>query len=294
MDSVTVGRLEIHRVVEDDRPIFSPWELFPDARPEDLADERGRTAPRFYDEGRELLETSMHSYVFRTGGRTVLIDACVGNDKPGRRREYWRGGRWPFLENLAAAGFAPDDVDLVLITHLHVDHVGWNTRLVDGCWEPTFPNARYLFSEPDLAALRAKHGAGDGQYVHVFEDSVKPVLDAGLAEPVGPDHDVGGGIRFEPAPGHTPGQVNVRISDDGAEALATGDVFHHPVQAAFPGWNSAACEHASGARETRRRLFEREAGRGTLILPAHFPPCRLRRAEAGFRFVFDRPGEEAP
>ena len=152
MDSVTVGRIEVHRVVEDDRPIFSPWELFPDARPEDLADEGGRTAPRFYDEGRKLLETSMHSYVFRAGDRAVLIDACVGNDKPGRRREYWRGGRWPFLENLAAAGFAPDDIDLVLITHLHVDHVGWNTRLIDGRWDPTFPNARYLFSEPDLAA----------------------------------------------------------------------------------------------------------------------------------------------
>ncbi len=286
MDAISVGRLNIDRVVEDDQPIFSPWALYPDARREDLARERGWLVPRFYDERRELLETSMHSYVFRTADHAVLIDTCVGNDKPGRRRDHWCGARWPYLDNLAAAGYAPEDIDIVLLTHLHVDHVGWNTRLVDGRWEPTFPNARYLFSEIDLRALCAKHAAGAGQYVHVYEDSVKPILDAGLAEPVGLDHVVEDGLRFAPAPGHTPGQVVIRISDDGEDAVATGDVFHHPVQAARPHWNSSACEHPPTARETRRALFERIADSGTRVLPAHFPPCRLERGAAGFGFVF--------
>ena len=287
MDTIRLGALEIARVLEDDEPIFSPWTIYPDSRPADLERERDWLIPRFYDERRELLRTSMHSYVFSTADHAIVIDTCVGNDKPGRRRDHWRDGNWPYLENLAAAGYAPEDIDLVLLTHLHVDHVGWNTRLVDGRWEPTFPNARYVFSGTDLASIEAKHAAGEGQYVHVFEDSVKPILDAGLADPVGTDHVVEDGIRFEPAPGHTPGQVGVRIASEGAEALVTGDVFHHPVQAAYPGWNSAACEHRPTAGRTRRAVFESVADRDVLVLPAHFEPCRLRRTGDGFRFTFD-------
>ena len=287
MDGIKLGGIEIARVLEDDQPIFSPWTMYPDASPADFERERAWLMPRFYNETRELLETTMHSYVLRTDDHTVLIDTCVGNDKPGRRRESWRESNWPYLENLAAAGYAPEDIDLVLLTHLHVDHVGWNTRLVDGRWEPTFPNARYVFSEIDLASLRDKHDSGDDQYVNVFEDSVAPILDAGLAEPVGLDHVVEDGIRFEPAPGHTPGQVNIRIVSDGAEALVTGDVFHHPIQAAHPAWNSWACEHKPTAKATRRGVFEDVADRDVLVLPAHFEPCRLRRTDDGFRFAFD-------
>ena len=287
MDTIRLGALEIARVLEDETPIFSPWTMYPDSRPTDLERERGWLMPRFYDERRELLRTSMHSYVLSTAAHTVVIDTCVGNDKPGRRRDHWCESNWPYLDNLAAAGYAPEDVDLVLLTHLHVDHVGWNTRLVDERWEPTFPNARYVFSAIDLASLQAKHAAGEGQYVHVFEDSIKPILDAGLADPVSTDHVVEDSIRFEPAPGHTPGQVNVRILSEGAEALVTGDVFHHPIQAAYPGWNSVACEHGPTAGRTRRAVFESLADRDALVLPAHFEPCRLRRAGDGFRFAFD-------
>ena len=161
------------------------------------------------------------------------------------------------------------------------------TRWVDGRWEPTFPNARYVFTGIDLDSLQAKHAGGDGQYVHVYQDSVKPILDAGLADLVAPDHVVEDGIRFEPAPGHTPGQVNIRISSDGEEALVTADVIHHPIQARHPGWNSRACEHRPTAIATRRAIFEGVADRDTLVLPAHFEPCRLRRADGGFRFLFD-------
>jgi len=287
MDTIKLGGLEIARVLEDDQPIFSPWAMFPDASPAALESERGWLMPRFYNEDRELLESTMHSYVFRTDDHTILIDTCVGNDKPGRRRDSWREGKFPYLENLAAAGYAPEDIDLVLITHLHVDHVGWNTKLVDGRWEPTFPNARYVFSQTDLDSLKAKYAAGDGQYVHVYQDSVKPILDAGLADPVGIGHMVEDGIRFEPAPGHTPGQVGIRITSDGTEGLVTGDVFHHPVQAAFPGWNSSACEHQPTAKDTRRAVFEDVADRDVLVMPAHFAPCRLRRSDNGFLFAFD-------
>ena len=287
MTRITLGALEIARVLEDEKPIFSPWTMYPNSSPEDLERQRDWLMPRFYDEKQELLRSTMHSYVFRTDSHTILIDTCVGNDKPGRRRDYWREGSWPYLENLEAAGYAPEDIDLVLITHLHVDHVGWNTRLVDERWEPTFPNARYVFSEIDLESLKTKHAAGEGQYVHVYEDSVAPILDAGLAYPVGVDHIIEDGIHFEPAPGHTPGQVSIRITSDGEEALVTGDVFHHPVQAAYPNWNSAACEHQPTARDTRRAVFESVADRDVLLLPAHFDPCRLRRANAGFRFDFD-------
>ena len=287
MATVTIGGLELARVLEDDTPIFDPGAMYPDSAPDDFERERGWLMPRFFDEARWLLESCMQSYVFRAGGRAVLIDTCVGNDKPGRRREYWTGGQWPWLENLAAAGYRPEDIDLVLITHLHVDHVGWNTRLVDGRWEPTFPNARYVFTAADLDSLKAKHARGDGQYVNVYEDSVKPILDAGLADLVAADHVVEDGIRFEPAFGHTPGQVNIRIASEGEEGLITADVFHHPIQARHPGWNSRACEHQGTAEATRRAVFEEAAERGTLLLPAHFEPCRLRREHGGFRFLFD-------
>ena len=287
MTTVTIGGLELARVIEDDTPIFDPGAMYPDSTADDFERERGWLMPRFFDEARWLLESCMQSYVFRSGGRAILIDTCVGNDKPGRRRDYWTRGQWPWLENLAAAGYAPEDIDLVLITHLHVDHVGWNTRLVDGRWEPTFPNARYVFTAADLDSLKARHAGGDGQYVNVYEDSVKPILDAGLADLVAVDHVVEDGIRFEPAPGHTPGQVNIRIASEGEEGLITADVFHHPIQARHPGWNSRACEHLPTAAATRRALFERAAGRDTLLLPAHFEPCRLRRENGGFRFLFD-------
>ena len=287
MATVTIGKLELARVLEDDTPVFDPGAMYPDATAEDFERERGWLMPRFFNEQRWLLESCMQSYVFRSADRTILIDTCVGNDKPGRRRDYWSHAQWPYLENLAEAGYAPDEIDLVLITHLHVDHVGWNTRWVDGRWEPTFPNARYVFTGIDLDSLQAKHAGGDGQYVHVYQDSVKPILDAGLADLVAPDHVVEDGIRFEPAPGHTPGQVNIRISSDGEEALVTADVIHHPIQARHPGWNSRACEHRPTAIATRRAIFEGVADRDTLVLPAHFEPCRLRRADGGFRFLFD-------
>ncbi len=141
MNEIRIGELVISRIVEDDRALFEPASFIPDSTPDAIAAERGWMGERFFDAQTGCFVLAVHSYVVRAGGRTILIDTCVGNAKQGRRRAGWNGGNWPWLENLAAAGVRPEDVDTVVCTHLHVDHAGWNTRLLNGRWVPTFANA---------------------------------------------------------------------------------------------------------------------------------------------------------
>lgn len=288
---ILVGDIAVHQVIEDDLPVFVAESMFPDATRDAVEDEIGWMAPRLFNTEKHLLETLSQSYVFRTPDNTVLVDTCVGNHRSGRGNPYWNDGEWPYLENLASAGFAPEEIDIVILTHLHVDHVGWNTNLVDGRWEPTFPNAKYVFTQADLDGIRDKVEKGaPPQYTDIHNDSIVPILDAGLAEPLGPlrsgRHEIDGVVALEPVPGHTAGQVAVRISSGGETGLITGDVLHHPIQGRHPEWSSMACEAPDVATETRRRVLGQVAAEDITLLPAHFDPCRVRAGDGTFGFEF--------
>ena len=213
-----------------------------------------------------LLHLRIQLLVVESQGRRIAVDTCIGNDKD-RTVEFFHHMQLPFLEQLEAAGFPPASFDTVVCTHLHQDHVGWNTRWVDGAWIPTFPNARYLFGRVESEHWDAYGVHEDGD---VYGDSVRPVIDAGLVDLVEFGHRVTDEIVLEPTPGHSPGHQSVHITSRGHEALITGDVMHHPLQCAEPDLESAFDSDADAARATRRTLLGRYAGTDVLIIGTHF------------------------
>jgi glyoxylase-like metal-dependent hydrolase (beta-lactamase superfamily II) len=265
MRDLEVGRLRIGAVVETAGPTRPTW-LFPSATPEALDVHRAWLAPHFLDAEGRLLQ-SVHTFVVKTPDLTVLVDTCIGNDKDRGGRRPFHMLRTGFLDTLRAAGVAPEAVDVVICTHLHVDHVGWNTRLDDGRWVPTFPRARYLFARREWEHWTSEDDDGTRR---IMADSVAPVLDAGLAELVPMDHHVTDEIRLEPTPGHTPGHVSVRLASRGADAVITGDLMHHPVQIAEPTWQTTFDTDPDEARETRRAFCARYADRPVTVLGTHF------------------------
>jgi glyoxylase-like metal-dependent hydrolase (beta-lactamase superfamily II) len=223
------------------------------------------------EEGR--LKMSIHSLIVETPKHRIVVDTGLGNDKQGRNVPTWNNRNDPFLEKLTLAGFPPDSIDTVLCTHLHVDHVGWNTMLVDGpngsrTWVPTFPQARYLMGRVEFAHWREAHERPD--MAAVFADSVKPVHDAGLVDLVETDHRICDEISLVPTLGHTPGHVSVKISSRGEEALITGDFMHHPCQIAHPEWSSNADSDPDTAHRTRERMLKELAARPVLVIGTHF------------------------
>jgi glyoxylase-like metal-dependent hydrolase (beta-lactamase superfamily II) len=222
----------------------------------DFADERGR------------LKMSIHALVVETPARRIIVDTCLGNDKEDRRIPNWNKLQTSFLSDLAAAGYARDTIDTVVCTHLHVDHVGWNTMLIDGHWVPTFPNARYLMGRIEYDHWTSQHDRDD--MTAILADSVAPVLDAGLVDLVATDHRICEEISLLPTPGHTLGHVSVRITSGGEEALITGDFMHHPCQIARPDWSSTADSDPGRARQTREEMLTRLAGTPTLVIGTHF------------------------
>ena len=265
MVSLSVGRLRISAVVERAGPTRPTW-LLPDALPEAVGRHRAWLSPHFLDDQGRFLQ-SVHSFVVRAPGLTALVDTCIGNDKDRGGRPPFHMLRTSFLDDLRAAGVPPESVDLVICTHLHVDHVGWNTRLDDGRWVPTFPRARYLFGRAEWEHWSA---AGEEGTARIMADSVVPVLDAGLALLVDTDHRVSSELWLEPTPGHTPGHVSVHLASGGAEAVITGDLMHHPVQVAEPGWGSHFDSDVEQARKTRRTFCQRYADQPVTVLGTHF------------------------
>ncbi len=258
-----IGNVNITKVVEIEMPGPASW-IVPQATPENLAKEAW-LQPHFADaEGVAVM--SVHALVVESGDCKVLVDTCVGNDKV-RPIPGWNERQGPFLEDLAEAGHPADSIDRVLCTHLHVDHVGWNTRLEDGVWVPTFRNARYLFGRTEFDYWAKE---GQDEFGDVMGDSVDPVVEAGVVDFVESDYVVTEEIRLEPTPGHTPGHVSVRISSQGEEAVITGDLMHHPVQCAHPDWGSSADWNGKTAEATRRAFLERHAETPTLVIGTHF------------------------
>ncbi len=255
--------------------------FFKDATPERLL-QHAWLQPHFLTgNGRAI--ASIHCFVIQSEGHSIVVDTCVGNDKP-REVKAWNQRKGRFLEDLAEAGFPRERVDTVLCTHLHVDHVGWNTMLEDGKWVPTFPNARYLFGRKEWE-FWSKQTAGAEHAVQ--QDSVLPIIEADLADLVAMDHRITSEVFLEPTPGHTPGHVSVRISSQGEEAVITGDLMHHPVQCAEPAWASNFDADADAARNTRRAFLARYADRPVLVLGTHFATPtggRIVRDGEAFRF----------
>ena len=283
MSTMKLGEVEITRVVEIPRSTYPTANMLPGSDAAVIARHRAGWLGAFYDTSTGDLGSRIQSYVVRTPNETVLIDACVGNDKA-RENQLWnmRNGTW--LDDLRAAGVAPEDVDYVLCTHLHVDHVGWNTRKVDGRWVPTFPRAKYVFVGDEWEFW--KHESAEGRdHDGCIDDSVLPIVEAGRAVFVDPKAAIGKHLRFEPTPGHTPGHSCVRLTTAAGEAVFSGDLMHRVVQVAEPQWSSQFCYDAPKAAKTRREFMERHADSGTLVCAAHFPtPGYVVKTPEGFRF----------
>ncbi len=271
-----IGSVSVTKVVEQCGPGFTPQLLYPDWDPAVLAEHRDLLLPDCFNETDGKFIASIHTWVIRTRHHTILVDSCAGNGKhrPGMPRFHQLNTR--FLDHLAEAGVAPEQVDFVLCTHLHADHCGWNTRLLDGRWVPTFPNAKYLFSHAEYEHWSGPAGR-EGFNAGVYQDSVLPVVEAGQAVIVDSDHAVGDGLLLHPTPGHSPGHVAVRLLDGGAEGLFSGDVMHQPVQVVRPAWNSCFCPDTDAARASRRWVLEHAAECRATLFTAHFA-----RSSAGY------------
>ena len=218
----------------------------------------------FTDDDHRLV-LSMHSLVVESEGQTIMVDTCIGNDKE-RAYPRWNMMQGDYLSKLTAAGFHTDQFDTVLCTHMHVDHVGWNTRLVDGRWVPTFDNASYLVAEEEWEHWRHE----EQEYGPVVEDSVQPIFDADRAVLVAGTHQVTSEVALEPTPGHTPGHVSIHITSRGEEAVITGDMIHHPCQIKHPDWSTSADTDQTQAVSTRFDFLDKYSDRPVLIIGTHF------------------------
>jgi len=259
-----VGHVTITRMVEIGPVAIPPESLFPSAHG-DLVRSTDWLAPHFATETGEIM-LNFQCFLVDTGSKKILVDTCVGEQKH-LAVEILNGLTTGFLNTLAQAGAGPDDIDIVLCTHLHFDHVGWNTRLVDGVWTPTFPNSRYLFSRDELTFSNT-HDVEPGDLSVV--ESIEPVIRAGLVDLVELDHRLCDEVRLEPTPGHTPGHVSVWVESEGARALISGDAVHHPLQLAHPEIASSYCADPAQSGATRRRLFDQLTGQAVLFIGTHF------------------------
>lgn len=289
MRQIRLGDVTIDAVFEDRGAFISPFDMMPGATRTDVERHKAWMAPTWYDAAAEKLILQFQSFVLRTPRHTILIDSCIGEDKV-RANPHFHMKKWPWMANLKTLGLTPADIDIVMCTHLHPDHVGWNTQLRDGRWVPTFPNARYLFERTEYAHWEKESAAGAERIGEVFKDSVLPVMQAGQAELVAGDHEIGNGIWLEPTPGHSPGHVVVNLETGGRRAVFSGDLMHHPIQVTHPDWSTCFCWDMPMSARTRRDFVERYAGTDTLIVPVHFAGETAghivdKDGETRFRFI---------
>ncbi|MER5391661.1 MBL fold metallo-hydrolase [Saccharopolyspora sp. NPDC002686] len=273
MREIVLGGVEITRVVEYYGSIaMAPSAFVPDAPAQTWRDNESWLVPDFLDPAADECVCAVQTWVLRSQGRTILVDTGVGNHKERPDTELWDHLDTDFLGDLARAGVRPEDVDLVINTHLHIDHVGWNTRLEGEDWVPTFPNATYLISRADFDFWNPANGHPSAQRPdsrNTFHDSVAPVHRAGQTLLWEGEHVIDDNLRLVLAPGHTPGSSVLSLDSGGDRALFIGDMLHAPVQFLEPDANSCFCEDPVQARATRRKVLGQAADTSTLVLPAH-------------------------
>ncbi len=271
MDQFQVGDIHVQRIVELEDLFIPISDMLPDAAREDIARHRQWLEPWALcpDTGRMVLP--VQTYLVRTSRHTILVDTCVGNCKSNTFFAPWHNRNdLTWMQRLAAAGVGPADVDFVLCTHMHLDHTGWNTQLVDGRWVPTFPKARYLFAREEF---EHRQGLADS----TFMENVVPVMDAGQGVIVAMDHALDDQVWLEPTPGHTPGHVTIHLASNGQQAVLMGDLMHSPVQCAEPDWRAVSDGDPDLARATRRRFLDQHVDTDTLVMTAHFPSPSVGR-----------------
>jgi glyoxylase-like metal-dependent hydrolase (beta-lactamase superfamily II) len=287
MSLIKVGAAEIRSALEmqlEGRPI-----AWLGADPALIEANRDWLAPWFLEDG-DTWSLNFRTWILKVDGKVVVVDPCTGNGRPHPLPMFDRLDE-PFIERFRATGVAPEDVDYVFCTHMHHDHCGWNTQLRDGRWVPTFPNARYLFVrreydrwDPNGADYRSvDYNEG------VYERSILPIVEAGLADLVMERHRVSPSLEIEPAHGHTLGHAMLRLASEAEEACFSGDCFHHPLQLVDPDLQFGDCDDVGEARATRRRLVALGLERDALIIPAHLPTPhagRVRRRDDG-RILFE-------
>ena len=293
MQHWNLGDTRITRIEELTGPLFDPVSFFPNYSAEIVEKHRDWIYPNHIDSASGNIIASMHSWLIETPHHKVLVDTCVGNDKDRMPYRDWHRMQSPWLNNFKITGVTPDQIDFVMCTHLHIDHVGWNTQLKDGRWVPTFANAKYVFSEIEFEFWKEERNAENPDVFkkvnnQVYDDSILPIV--GLAEMIDGEVDlIDDLLHISPAPGHTPGSITLALSSRNSEALFTGDICHHPIQVYEPHWNSAFCEMPDEAISTRRATLERCVESNSLMMPAHFGPSfagYVQDAGTGFSFKF--------
>jgi glyoxylase-like metal-dependent hydrolase (beta-lactamase superfamily II) len=282
-----IGDALIAQVEESVQPSFVPNTLLPDCTPHELSKHMHWMAPRHFDPAEGKFRTSVRSFLVKTGRHNILIDCCGGNHKnrPYFPRFHQKQHAW--IDRLAAAGVGPEQIDFVMCTHLHADHVGWNTVLRDGRWKPTFPNAKYIIHRRELA----RWNPADPTYKFsphnefTWEDSVLPVIEAGQLVDIDDGYALDDVLSVEPTPGHTLAHVAINLESRGERAIFSGDVMHVPMQIHYPHWGTSLDDDPHLGIRSRLELLERCAETRTLMLPTHFVPdagCFIARSGDGF------------
>jgi len=285
-----IGGVEIGRVFDSYLIGETMQAWFPDFDREAVKPHEPWLCPEHYDAESGHFKMPVHSWLLWVNGHSVLIDTCMGNHKnrPGLSEMHMLNTR--YLERVAEAGMRPEEVEYVLCTHLHVDHVGWNTKLENGRWVPTFPNAKYVLSRVEYEAAKAAANDPDMPPFmrHVFEDSIHPVVEAGKAVLVDGVHELLDALTLRPAPGHSPGHIRIELKSQGAQGVFAGDMLHSPVQIPFWQWSSRVCSDPKMSAQSRRELLEFCASENALLLPGHFEtPYGGRIKTVGDTFAID-------
>ncbi len=284
---IEIGSITIHRVVEQEAPFFEALQFFPTLTKERLEENRHWLQPRYLDHSDRLI-LCIQSYIVQTPHHTIMIDTCVGNHKPRPTRSFWHMMNSDRYEkNLAASGFTVDDIDFVMCTHLHTDHVGWNTRLENGRWVPTFPKARYVFADRELA-FWTRRQQDDPEACPWVTDSVLPIVAANRADIVKSAYAFNELVTLIATPGHTIDHFSVQVGKPGADAVITGDMIHSPLQARYPELGMMSDYDSAQAGESRRNLFGRFCDTSTIMCTAHLPSpstARVVRWRDAFDFV---------
>ena len=291
MDHLIIGNVRVTRIPEREPQREPMFKFFPDL-PEELvkANEHWLAPDHYHPFSRSML-LHFHSWLLQTPHHNILVDTCNGNHKPRPGLEMSDDLNTPFMERLKNTGVAPEDIDFVMCTHLHPDHVGWNTHLENGRWVPTFPNAKYLMSriEHDIWATRSKDASRPQWSRNVYLDSVLPVVENGLAVLVQGIHAVEDCFTIKPAPGHTAGTCRADLQSGGSGAVFCGDMLHTPLQVPYWQQTSRTCEDKPQAVKSRQELLADCAERRAILMPMHFGPpyvARINSSTSGFSLDF--------